>query len=85
MDVNGIEKQNRSKQSAIDNGNMQKLTGDFELDKTLSMYDASDINIDNTAKIAELREKIANGTYVIDAKLTAQSIMRAIKEGKNIK
>ena len=53
-----------------------------ELGRTLSMYDNSDLKIDNTAKIAELKEKIANGTYNVDAKLTAKSIMNAIKEGR---
>ena len=93
-----------------------------ELGRTLSMYDNSDLKIDNTAKIAELKEKIANwmvspifvvtcpvviviesdfnidnsakieelkakiqnGTYNVDAKLTAQSIMDSIKEGRKI-
>ena len=32
----------------------------------------------------DLKEKIANGTYNVDAKLTAQSIMDSIKEGRKI-
>ena len=44
------------------------------------MYDNVDFNIDNSAKIEELKAKIQNGTYNVDAKLTAQSILNNIKE-----
>ena len=53
-----------------------------ELGRNLSMYDNVDFNIDNSAKIEELKEKIQNGTYNVDAKLTAQSILNNIKEGR---
>lgn len=53
-----------------------------ELGKNLSMYDNVDFNIDNSAKIEELKVKIQNGTYNVDAKLTAQSILNNIKEGR---
>ena len=33
-------------------------------------------------KIKELKAKIQNGTYNVDAKLTAQSILNNIKEGR---
>ena len=46
------------------------------------MYDNVDFNIDNSAKIEELKVKIQNGTYNVDAKLTAQSILNNIKEGR---
>ena len=52
--------------------------------KVLNSYDASDIKIDNSEKIQAIKEKIANGTYKVDSKLTAESIMKAIKEGKEI-
>lgn len=53
-----------------------------ELGRNLSMYDNVDFNIDNSAKIEELKAKIKNGTYNVDAKLTAQSILNNIKEGR---
>lgn len=53
-----------------------------ELGRSLSMYDNVDFNIDNSAKIEELKVKIQNGTYNVDAKLTAQSILNNIKEGR---
>ena len=52
--------------------------------KTLNSYDASDIKIDNSEKVQMIKEKLANGTYKVDSKLTAQSIIKAIKEGKEI-
>ena len=54
----------------------------FLLGRNLSMYDNVDFNIDNSAKIEELKVKIQNGTYNVDAKLTAQSILNNIKEGR---
>ena len=53
-----------------------------ELGRNLSMYDNVDFNIDNSAKIEELKAKIQNGNYNVDAKLTAQSILNNIKEGR---
>ena len=53
-----------------------------ELGRNLSMYDNVDFNIDNSAKIEEHKAKIQNGTYNVDAKLTAQSILNNIKEGR---
>lgn len=53
-----------------------------ELGRNLSMYDNVDFNIDNSAKIEKLKAKIQNGTYNVDAKLTAQSILNNIKEGR---
>ena len=53
-----------------------------ELGRNLSMYDNVDFNIDNSAKIEELKVKIQNGTYNVDAKLTAQSVLNNIKEGR---
>lgn len=92
MNINGIRPQgitniyasNGAKRvSSVENIAAKDRIEISDLGKTLSAYDNCDLKIDNTAKIAELREKIANGTYNVDAKLTAQSIMDAIKEGRN--
>ena len=53
-----------------------------DLGRVLNMYDVLDIKVDNSDRIAEIKEKIANGTYNVDAKLTAKSIMNVIKEGR---
>ena len=53
-----------------------------ELGRNLSMYDNVDFNIDNSAKTEALKAKTQNGTYNVDAKLTAQSILNNIKEGR---
>ncbi|MDS0524126.1 flagellar biosynthesis anti-sigma factor FlgM [Clostridium sp. SHJSY1] len=47
--------------------------------KSLNEYAFDDVNIDNTKKIAEIKSKIEKGTYNVDAKLTAQSIIDVIK------
>lgn len=93
MNINGIRTQNISNIYASNSAKrvsttegiaMQDKVEISDLGRALSMYDSSDLKIDNSAKIAELREKIANGTYNVDAKLTAQSIMESVKEGRNI-
>jgi negative regulator of flagellin synthesis FlgM len=50
-----------------------------KLGKSLNNYAFDDINVDNSKKVAELKSKVENGTYNVDAKLTAQSIIDAIK------
>lgn len=47
--------------------------------KVLNTYSTEPIQ-DNAKKIAELKEKIANGTYKVDPKLTAQSMINSIRE-----
>ncbi len=51
------------------------------LGKSIKGY-SLETNIDNSKKLAEIKEKIQNGTYKIDSKLTAKSILEAIKENK---
>lgn len=52
------------------------------LGKSLKDY-SLDTNVDNTKKIAEIKSKIDNGTYNVDARLTARSILNAMKENKS--
>ena len=52
------------------------------LAKSLSEYDAPKINKTTEAKLLELKEKINNGTYSVDAKLTSESMLRFMKEGR---
>ncbi|NRT37036.1 negative regulator of flagellin synthesis FlgM [Clostridium beijerinckii] len=52
-----------------------------ELGKSLKGY-SLDSNIQNAKKIADIKNKIDSGTYSVDAKLTAQSMLNAMKESK---
>lgn len=51
------------------------------LGKSIKNY-SLDISIDNSKRIEEIKEKIDNGTYSVDANLTARSILNSIKESK---
>ncbi|WP_456008268.1 flagellar biosynthesis anti-sigma factor FlgM [Clostridium butyricum] len=48
------------------------------LGKSLKDY-SSDNNIDNAKKVAEIKSKVDSGTYSIDARITARSILNAMK------
>lgn len=50
-----------------------------ELGKKLKGYSLDGVSVDNSKRIGELRGKIESGTYNIDAKLTAKSILDSIK------
>ena len=52
------------------------------LGKSLKDY-SSDNNIDNAKKIAEIKNKVDSGTYSIDARITARSILNAMKESSS--
>lgn len=93
MDINGIKTQSISSIYALNEAKRVDNTEEVidkdkieisDLGKMLSLYDNLDLNIDNTAKVAELRVQIENGTYNVDARLTAQSIVNCIKEGRRI-
>lgn len=91
MNVKGIGSQNivnlytKNNNKIISKGSINKTNDTIEISniaKKLNTYSFDDINIDNSAKIASLKNKIENGTYNVDAKLTAQSIIDIIKEKK---
>ena len=50
-----------------------------ELGKSLKDYSLNN-EIGNTKKIAEIKNKVDSGTYNVDARLTAQSLLNAMKE-----
>ncbi len=52
-----------------------------ELGKSLKGY-SLDNNIQNAKKIADIKNKIDSGTYSVDARLTAKSMLDAMKESK---
>lgn len=49
--------------------------------KALKNYSLNE-DINNLRKISELRNSIQSGTYNIEAKVTAQSLLNAMKENK---
>lgn len=50
-----------------------------EAGKTLKNYGVEISSYDNTNKIIEIKNKLSNGTYNIDAKLTAKSMLDQMK------
>ena len=48
------------------------------LGKSLKNY-FSENNIDNARKVAEIKSKVESGTYSIDARMTARSMLDAMK------
>lgn len=91
MNIKGIGSQNivnlytRNSRKVINKGNISKTNDTIEISnvaKKLNTYSFDDVNIDNSAKIASLKNKIENGTYNVDARLTAQSMIDIIKEKK---
>lgn len=49
--------------------------------KKLSSFENSK-SLDNSKRIEELKRMIKNGTYKVDAKLTAESMMKSIIENR---
>ncbi|WP_294352339.1 flagellar biosynthesis anti-sigma factor FlgM [uncultured Clostridium sp.] len=82
---NIINLYNKNNNKVINKGKVEKNTDRIEISsigRSLHDYSLDDINIDNNKKIAEIKIKIASGTYKVDSKLLAQSIIDIIKEKK---
>ena len=54
------------------------------LGRSLSSMDMEDYNLNNDKRLARIKEELSKGTYNIDAKLTAQGILDAMK-GRELK
>jgi len=52
------------------------------LGKSLTDFSLEGLKINNASKIADLKSKVEKGTYNVDAKVTANSIINFIKENK---
>lgn len=50
-----------------------------DIGKSLKAYSSNNI-VGNAQKVADIKNKIDSGTYNVDARLTAQSLLNAIKE-----
>ncbi|MGL4773757.1 MAG: flagellar biosynthesis anti-sigma factor FlgM [Clostridium sp.] len=82
--VNSAYQSNRA--NLVNKANEVKKKDSIEissLGKSLTNYAVGDKLVDNTKKIEEIKSKIQNGTYNVDAKLTAQKMIDYIK-GKNL-
>ena len=53
-----------------------------ELGKSLKDYSLSS-DIANAKKVAEIKNKVDSGTYNVDARLTAQSLLNTMKESNS--
>lgn len=71
------------------NKNVDKISKTQEVDrieisslgKSLTDY-SIDNTTDNSKKIEDIKSKIESGTYNVDARLTAKSLLNAMKENK---
>lgn len=79
---NIINSYNNNKVNNVKKDEMVKQSDRIEiskLGKSLTSYSFDGVNIDNSKKIAELRSKVESGTYNVDAKLTAKSMLDSMK------
>lgn len=73
------------KQNKVDNIKAAEQKDRIEISsagRKLVSYGAEDMNVNNEAKIEKLKNDIKKGTYNIDGKLTAQSLVDVMKGRK---
>lgn len=89
MNINGINSNNvinlysKNKNRVSQTKKVNNVSDRIEiskLGKSLTNYTLEGVNVDNSKKIQELKNQINKGTYNVDAKLTARSILDTIKE-----
>lgn len=70
---------------SIDRVNKTQATDRIEISsvgKSIRDYSLNTDVINNAKKIEDIKNRIENGTYSVDARLTARSILEAMKESK---
>ena len=70
---------------SIDKINKTQATDRIEISsigKSIRDYSLNTDIINNAKKIEDIKNRIENGTYSVDARLTARSILEAMKESK---
>ena len=91
MNVKGINScniinlYNTNQNRVVDKGATENAKDRIEiskLGKSLTNYSLEGTTMDDPTRIAELRSKIESGTYNVDARLTAKSILDSIRESK---
>ena len=89
MNINGINSNNvinlysKNRNRVSQTKEVKSVSDRIEiskLGKSLTNYTLEGVNVDNSKKIQELKNQINNGTYNVDDKLTARSILDTIKE-----
>ena len=89
MNINGINSNNvinlysKNRNRVSQTKEVKSVSDRIEiskLGKSLTNYTLEGVNVDNSKKIQELKNQINNGTYNVDAELTARSILDTIKE-----
>lgn len=81
----GVNYYNKVANSRMEKTEKTKLGDRIELSeasKVLKDYGIETSTYDNTEKIQEIKNKISSGTYNIDARLTAKSMLDAMKGRK---
>lgn len=76
---------NMKNNNSVDKVNKNQETDRIEissLGKSLTDY-SLDSSIDNAKKIADIKNRVESGTYSVDARLTAKSLLNAMKESKS--
>lgn len=82
---NGVGYYNKVVQNRVQKTDEVKASDRIEISnaaKVLKGYEIEPSSYDKTAKVAEIKNKISNGTYNIDARLTAKSMLDAMKGKK---
>ncbi|WP_160687330.1 flagellar biosynthesis anti-sigma factor FlgM [Clostridium sp. C2-6-12] len=88
MSINGINRPqyvnpyNSSRNKAIGKVDKTKEVDRIEISdigKSLKSYSSREV-VGNAQKVADIKNKISSGTYKVDARLTAQSLLNAMKE-----
>ncbi|MGL5085113.1 MAG: flagellar biosynthesis anti-sigma factor FlgM [Clostridium sp.] len=82
---NGVGYYNKVAQSRVQKIDGVKASDRIEISnvaKALKGYEIESSSYDKSAKVEEIKNKISNGTYNIDAKLTAKSMLDAMKGKK---
>lgn len=80
-----INAYNSNSSKAVEKVNKSKETDRIEiseLGKSLKDYSLNS-DIGNMKKITEIKSRIESGTYNVDARLTAQSLLNAMKENNS--
>ena len=93
MKINGVSSQemiinystirNKVTSSKVANIESKDTIEISQLAKEMKKFHLEASNLKNESKINELKDKISSGTYIIDSKVTAKSIIDNIK-GINI-
>ncbi|WP_315070732.1 flagellar biosynthesis anti-sigma factor FlgM [uncultured Clostridium sp.] len=79
-----INAYNSNSNKAIEKVSKTKDTDRIEisdLGKSLKGY-SLDSSIENTKKVADIKNRVESRTYSVDARLTAKSLLRAMKESR---